>query len=64
MQQNNMAYQSYIKSGNWKCKESPSGAHHWMEKTGASTVYGTFRCLHCHKESVPTVPKQQFTTQS
>ncbi len=52
-QTNNLSHQTYLKSGVWKCQESPSGAHHWVEKRGASTVYGVFQCLHCSEEKAP-----------
>ena len=32
----------YMKSGVWKCDESPTHAHHWFI-TGT-----TEECLHCH----------------
>jgi hypothetical protein len=53
MPSNNLSQQSYVSSGVWRCEESPSGAHHWVEKTGPATIYGTFRCLHCCKENAP-----------
>jgi len=38
-------YQKYIDAGNWKCKKSPKGAHHWVigEK-------GDGKCKHCDME--------------
>ncbi len=53
MPSNNLSHQSYVKSDVWRCQESPSGAHHWVQKTGPSIVYGTFRCLHCREERAP-----------
>lgn len=36
---------AYMESGSWKCKKSPTGAHHWIG------VYGNlFRCRWCHKK--------------
>lgn len=61
-ERNQLPHQSYIKSGDWKCQESPSGAHHWVEKTGRSTVYGTFRCLHCSKEKAPAAVNPQYSS--
>ncbi len=33
----------YIKSERWKCVDSPTNAHHWMEVDDS----GIFRCKHC-----------------
>ena len=37
----------YILGGSWICKESPSGAHHWVEVP--SVKPGVFVCIHCFK---------------
>lgn len=36
----------YVKSGRWKCAESPTGAHHWVEKEKGATT-GLFICKYC-----------------
>lgn len=36
-------YQDYIKSERWKCAESPTNAHHWVERQSS----GIFTCKHC-----------------
>lgn len=43
----------YIKSGVWKCNESPTGAHHWVElaKTQKLASQGYFVCIHCNDVS-------------
>ena len=56
---NQFPHESYLKSDDWKCQESPSGAHHWVEKRGLSEDNGTFRCRHCSKERVLIVAKRQ-----
>lgn len=30
MTQEKQAYEQYLQRGNWRCGESPTGAHHWM----------------------------------
>lgn len=35
----------YISSGSWMCKESPTGAHHWIEIP--EVEHGLFLCRHC-----------------
>ena len=44
-----LAYEKYIKSGKWKCSESPTGAHHWIElRIGKLANKGHFLCIYCH----------------
>jgi len=43
-------YQTYVKSDVWKCKESPSGAYHWVENRTLSTDGSVFQCVHCGDE--------------
>lgn len=39
----------YIKSGVWKCSESPTGAHHWVElRVGRLANTGHFYCIYCY----------------
>ena len=33
----------YIKSGRWKCNDSPTNAHHWIEVDES----GIFHCKYC-----------------
>jgi len=33
---------NYIESGRWKCEDSPTGAHHWVQLAG-----DVFKCKHC-----------------
>ncbi len=33
----------YVKSGRWKCVDSPTNAHHWMEVNES----GIFHCKYC-----------------
>lgn len=37
-------YNDYIKSGRWKCTDSPTGAHFWVERDGK------FLCKYCGEE--------------
>ena len=39
-------YQKYINSGNWKCPDSPTGAHHSYE-IKREKQYGYFLCKYC-----------------
>ena len=39
-------YQEYIKSGRWKCPDSPTGAHHSQE-IKREGQYGYFLCKYC-----------------
>ena len=39
-------YQEYIKSGRWKCPDSPTGAHHSHE-IKREGQYGYFLCKYC-----------------
>lgn len=39
---------AYVQSGCWKCPDSPSGAHHWIEKSHA-TLPGVFYCKWCYE---------------
>ena len=36
-------HQDYVRSGRWKCTDSPTGAHHWIERGGE----GIFICKWC-----------------
>jgi len=44
------ADRKYVESGRWKCKESPTGAHHWVELES-----GKFTCKYCLESRVITV---------
>jgi hypothetical protein len=35
------SYEEYKKSGVWKCKDSPTGAHHWIISDHI------WRCIYC-----------------
>ena len=45
-------YQAYLSSDVWKCKESSSGAHHWVENRLLSKGSGAFQCVRCSEERV------------
>lgn len=38
---------AYIAKGEWKCVDSPSGAHHWVRVT-YNTDKGWWHCIYCH----------------
>ena len=38
-----LADEEYLKSGTWKCDESPNGAHFWIGDRHK------FRCKYCYK---------------
>lgn len=42
-----MNHREYLESGVWKCKESPSGAHHWIEHLIDGRSLGIFYCKWC-----------------
>ena len=38
----------YLKSGNWKCEKSPTGAHRWIEVLDEETrPIPEFKCKWC-----------------
>lgn len=41
-------WQSYLKGKSWRCKKSPTKAHHWVETThgGESSI---FTCKYCEE---------------
>ena len=39
----------YLTSDDWKCTDSPSGAHFWVE-TRKDYAQGLFECRYCAKE--------------
>ena len=39
----------YLTSNDWKCTESPSGAHFWTE-TSKDHAVGLFECRYCAEE--------------
>jgi hypothetical protein len=41
---NNLTYAQYKLSDVWKCKHSPTSAHHWVE---TDVQRGLFRCKYC-----------------
>lgn len=41
-----LSYEAYLKSDVWKCGDSPTGAHHWIEIKGLKTR-GIFYCKWC-----------------
>ncbi len=45
------AYQNYLDSEVWKCKKSPTGAHHWVETKTLEDGQRRFQCKHCSKEA-------------
>jgi len=42
--------EEYIKSEVWKCNQSPTGAHYWIQLTQTLELYksGYFTCKYCH----------------
>lgn len=47
-------HDQYVASGCWKCKKSPTGAHHWYEPDGRG-LSGVFYCLYCYEvKELPT----------
>lgn len=40
-----IGYTNYMKQGNWRCEDSPSGAHHWTIDS-----QGEGECRYCHKK--------------
>ena len=44
------AYQAYMRSDSWKCKESSSGAHHWIEDKTLYKDHSVFKCADCGEE--------------
>lgn len=48
-------YRAYLNSDVWKCAESPTGAHHWVE-IRKYMVKSLFLCIHCKDaKEFPTV---------
>ena len=43
-------YLTYLKSDVWKCKESLSGAHHWIENRTLYKDHSIFQCVDCSEE--------------
>jgi hypothetical protein len=43
-------FQTYLKSDVWKCKESLSGAHHWIENKTLYKDHSIFKCVDCGEE--------------
>lgn len=41
-----LSREAYLKSDVWKCEDSPTGAHHWIEIKGPKTS-GIFYCKWC-----------------
>ncbi len=43
-------YNEYIASDVWKCKDSPSGAHYWVQMVETEKLAGEgyFCCKYCH----------------
>ena len=42
-------HNKYIESGEWKCAESPTGAHHWIEVQNDKHQHtGHWYCKWCH----------------
>jgi len=39
-------YKDYIEAGEWRCVDSPTGAHHWFERHAGSNL---FFCKYCYK---------------
>lgn len=50
MQRHKSPYQEYLVSDDWKCKDSPSGAHHWVENRTLHKDHSCFQCVHCREE--------------
>lgn len=48
-------YKAYLKSEVWKCDESPTGAHHWVEVEKYATR-SLFVCRYClDPKEFPTI---------
>jgi|WetSurMetagenome_2_1015567.scaffolds.fasta_scaffold311724_3 hypothetical protein len=45
---NSQDHAEYLKGTSWKCKSSPSGAHHWI--IGNETI-----CKYCHEIKQPQI---------
>ncbi len=43
------SYNDYVKAGEWRCPESPTGAHYWVELVGeiSKKGIGLFMCKYC-----------------
>ena len=50
MQYRQSPFQAYLKSDVWKCKESASGAHHWVENKTLYNDHSVFVCVYCSEE--------------
>lgn len=52
-----LRYNEYITSDVWKCPDSPTGGHHWIEVQGVGKQFhtGLFYCKYCHDtKEMPT----------
>lgn len=38
-------YRRYAEGKTWRCGDSPTGAHYWVDVEGS---HGLFRCKHCN----------------
>ena len=46
-------FHDYVQSKSWKCKKSPTNAHHWVED---GFMTGKFICKHCQgRKNFPTI---------
>ena len=52
IQHKESSYQTYLRSEVWKCKESPSGAHSWVENRVLPRGGCFFQCVHCKEKRV------------
>jgi len=43
-----MKYEEYMASDVWRCKDSPTGGHHWIERRIDGLSKGQFYCKWCY----------------
>ena len=45
-----LTYNEYVKSDVWKCEDSPTNAHYWVQMVETEKLArdGYFCCKHCH----------------
>lgn len=42
-----LTHKEYLESGVWKCTQSPTGAHYWVEINKNEETRGLFLCKYC-----------------
>ncbi len=52
-------YQTYLKSEAWKCEQSPTGAHVWVQNRALFHGEDGFRCRHCGAEKQFSPPTRR-----